>query len=373
MRIALLSYGLDRPLSGISRYTVELARILAALPGNHEIHLLAAGRLGTLAQETGFPVTPLPGCSRLPGLMTLGNVMIPWQARRLHLDIVHDPTGVTPFLFGVGGAKTVVTVHDVFAWSCPGYSTFADTLIYRHWLPRVLPAVDAVITVSQASKSDIIRYLKVDRDKVHIIYHWIHAALKRSADPEVATIKARYGIPNRYILFLGSVEERKNLRRLLQACARLWQEGEGRALVVAGPQKWKYKHILQSVEELGIGQRVIFTGYVPDRDLPALYSAADLFVFPSLYEGFGLPPLEAMACGTPVICANTSSLPEVVGDAAIMVDPYDVEALADAMHRVLSDAMLREELCQKGLARAQQFTWEKAARETLAVYTEVRG
>ncbi|MGB9880037.1 MAG: glycosyltransferase family 4 protein, partial [Anaerolineae bacterium] len=122
-----------------------------------------------------------------------------------------------------------------------------------------------------------------------------------------------------------------------------------------------------------IADRVVFTGYVPDEDLPALYSGADLFVFPSLYEGFGLPPLEAMACGTPVVCSKASSLPEVVGDAALMVDPYDVEALAEAMHRVLSDAVLREELRGKGLARAQQFTWEKAARETLAVYEEVLG
>ena len=371
MRIALLAYGLNRPLSGISRYTVELTRALAAVPGGPEVVLLAAGGLGSLAKETALEHVTLFGCSKLPGLVTLGSVLIALQARRLQVDIVHDPTGVTPFLFGADGAKTVVTVHDVFAWSCPGHSTLPDMLIYRYWLPRVLPRVDAVSTVSQRSKADIMHYLKIPSEKVHVVYRWTHNALYPSIPSEMARVKIHYNLPDGYILYLGSVEERKNLQRLLQACACLWRHGEQRPLVVAGPRKWKYARIMQAVEELGIADRVIFTGYVPDEDLPALYAGADLFVFPSLYEGFGLPPLEAMACGTPVVCSSSSSLPEVVGDAAVMVDPYDVEALAEAMHRVLSDAVLREELRTKGLARAKMFTWEKAAQETLAVYEQV--
>ncbi|MGC8787518.1 MAG: glycosyltransferase family 4 protein, partial [Anaerolineae bacterium] len=343
MRIGLLAYGLDRPLSGISRYTVELTRTLAALPGGHEVHLLAAGGVGSLAQETGSRVASLPSCSRLPGLVTLGNVLIPRGARRLQVNIVHDPTGVTPFLFGADGAKTVVTIHDVFAWSCPGHSTWSDMLIYRYWLPRVLPRVDAVIAVSQTSRTDIVNHLRIPHSQVHVIYEGVDTHYHPISSEEAAQTASRYGLPKRYILFVGSVEERKNLRRLLQACARLWQGSEVCPLVVVGPHKWKYRRILQTVEELGISKRVIFTGYVPDEALPALYSGADLFVFPSLYEGFGLPPLEAMACGTPVVCSKASSLPEVVGDAALMVDPYDVEALAEAMHRVLSDAVLREE------------------------------
>nr|MBC7245819.1 glycosyltransferase family 4 protein [Chloroflexota bacterium] len=373
MRIAILVYGLDRPLSGISRYTVELARALAALPEGPEVRLLAAGGVGPLAEATPFPSIPLLGCSRLPGLVTLGNVLIPRKAHNLHVDIVHDPTGVTPFLFGVGGARMVVTIHDVFAWSCPGHSALPDTLIYRYWLPRVLPRVNAVITVSQVSKTDIVNYLRIPDDKVHVIYEGVDASYHPIPWEETGQMTSRYGLPRGYILFVGSVEERKNLRRLLQAYALLCERGEQRRLVVVGPHKWKYTRILQTVAELGIGQRVIFTGYIPDEDLPALYSGADLFVFPSLYEGFGLPPLEAMACGTPVVCSNAGSLPEVVGDAALLVDPYDVEALAEAMHRVLHDPALCEELRQKGLARAQQFTWEKAALETLAVYEGVLG
>ena len=143
--------------------------------------------------------------------------------------------------------------------------------------------------------------------------------------------------------------------------------------MIAGPRKWKYARILQAVEELELEAHTIFTGYIPDEDLPAIYSGADLFVFPSLYEGFGLPPLEAMACGTPVVCSNAASLPEVVGDAAIMVDPYDVEGLAQAMRRVLADRDLQEDLRQRGLERAKLFSWEKTARETMQVYEKVLG
>jgi len=371
VRIALIAYGLDRPLSGISRYTLELTRALAALPGGHEVLLLAAGSTGALTEGNNLRSVPLFGCSRLPGLVTLGNVLIPWKARRLQVDIVHDPTGVTPFLFGAGGARTVVTLHDVFAWSCPGHSTLLDTLIYRYWLPRVLPKTDAVITISEASRLDILHYLKVNPSKVHIVPRWVHAALKPSSEAEVAALKARYRLPERYMLFLGSVEKRKNLHGLLGAYARLQHTGAYIPLVITGLKPRKYPALAQMLQQLNEPASVIFTGYVPDEDLPAIYCGADLFVFPSLYEGFGLPPLEAMACGTPVVCSNTSSLPEVVGDAAITVDPYDVEALADAMHRVLSDAALREELRAKGLARAKMFTWEKAARETLAVYEKV--
>jgi glycosyltransferase involved in cell wall biosynthesis len=372
MRIGLLTYALNRPLSGISRYTLELARVLAALEDRPEVVLLTAGGVGPLV-DGGFQRVPLPGCRLLPGLMTLGNVMIPLLARRLGLDVVHDPTGVTPFIFGAGGTRTVVTVYDVFPWSCPGTSTLLEVLIYRHWLPLVLPRVDAVITVSQTSKADIVHYLKVPADRILVVHAGVSAVYRPLPTDEVARIGAEYSLPEGYILFVGSVEERKNLRGLLHACARLWQAGERRPLVVVGARKWKHAGIMKTVRKLNLERYLIFTGYVPEADLPALYNGADLFVFPSLYEGFGLPPLEAMACGTPVVCSNAASLPEVVGDAAIMVDPYDVDGLAEAMHRVLTDTGLREELREKGLARARQFTWERTARETVAVYREVAG
>jgi len=364
-------YGLDRPLSGISRYALELAHALGGLSDGPELVWLVAGRADPLGRNDRCGTTSLRGCGRLPGLLTLGNLAIPAAARRCGLDLIHDPTGLTPFLFGAGRARTVVTVHDVFAWSIPGHSTLADTLIYRHWLPHVLPRVDAVITISQVSRADIVQYLRIPPQKIHIVYRCVGERYHPVSDPQIAQVRRSYGLPQSYFLFVGSVEKRKNLHRLLQAGSQLWQSGEHRPLVVVGARRRKYAQIINTLQELSLERHVIFTGHVPEADLPALYSGADLFVFPSLYEGFGLPPLEAMACGTPVVTSNTSSLPEVVGDAAITVDPYDVEALAEAMRRVLSDADLAHDLRQRGLERAARFSWDHAARETIDVYREV--
>jgi glycosyltransferase involved in cell wall biosynthesis len=372
VRLGLLTYGLDRPLTGIGRYTVELARALARAESSLELTLLAAGKPEALRGDGGrWAELAMPGCRLLPGLMTLGNVLIPAAARRLGLDVVHDPTGVTPLVFGAAGARIVVTVHDVFAWSYPGTSSPLDTLIYRHWLPRVLPRAETVITVSHHSKTDIIRYLGVAADKVQVIHLAISNRYRPTTTQEIAAARSRYNLPQNCILITGSVEERKNTRRLLEAYAQLRRGGEQRPLVIAGARRRKSAGVVETVSRLGLERQVIFTGYVAEADLPAVYSGADLFVFPSLYEGFGLPPLEAMACGAPVVCSNAASLPEVVGDAALLFDPQDVDGMAEAMQRVLADTALRQEMRQRGLARAQQFTWERTARETAAVYRQV--
>jgi len=370
MRVGLVTYALDRPLSGLSRYAVELARALRARAVDLDTVLLTAGGAGPLAAE-GLPQVALPGCSRWPALFTWGSVVVPWAARRAGVDLIHDPSGATPFLFGAGAMGTVVTVHDTFAWSVPGHSTQIDTWLYRYWLPRLLPRVDAVISVSQASKADIVRYVGVPERKVHVTYEGVSPACRPLPAHETAAVAARLGWPDSYILFLGSVETRKNVRGLLRAYAHLRQMGETRPLLVAGIARGKVAPLEEMLQDLDLQRHVLLTGYVADEDLPALYSAADLFAFPSLYEGFGLPPLEAMACGAPVVCSNAGSLPEVVGDAALTVDPHDVEGLALAMRRVLQDAELAQELRRRGLQRARLFSWQKAARETVAVYEQV--
>ncbi len=367
MRVGFLTYALERPLAGIGRYAVELARALAAREDGLEIVLLTAGGPGPLA-GLGLRQVSLPGCRLLPGLITLGNLLIPILARRLRLDIVHDTTGVTPLALGAGGARTVVTVHDVIPWSFPGVSTTLDTVIYRRWLPWVLPRVDGILTVSECSRADLTRYLHIPPDRIHNTSEGVADAYRPATESAIAQVRARYGLSAPYILYVGSVEERKNLRGVLQAYARLRQRGLACSLAIVGAAKWKYDGIMRTLADLQLADEVVFTGYVPDDDLPVLYSGAAVFAFPSLYEGFGLPALEAMACGTPVVAANTSSLPEVVGDAALTVDPADVEALAEAMGRVLADEALRQELRDKGLGRARQFTWQRAAERTVAVY-----
>jgi glycosyltransferase involved in cell wall biosynthesis len=184
------------------------------------------------------------------------------------------------------------------------------------------------------------------------------------------SIKQKYHLPDRFILFVGTLEPRKNIIRLLEAYARI-KDKLPHKLVIAGTKGWLYQPIFEAVKRLSLRNNVIFLGYVDDGNLPALYNLADLFVYPSIYEGFGLPVLEAMACGIPVITSNVSSLPEVAGDAAVLVDPYNVKELAGAMKHVLTNASLRKQVINKGFQQAKNFSWKKCARETLKVYEEV--
>jgi glycosyltransferase involved in cell wall biosynthesis len=252
--------------------------------------------------------------------------------------------------------QKVVTVCDAFPYVTPKTSTTLENLVFRLWLPIALHRADAVITISECSRNDIAHYLPVPKEKIFVIPISNSPAYRPLPAEAVQPVLAKLTIPMPYILYVGSLEPRKNLLRLLQAYAQLRQQDTRWHLVIVGARNfWKNAPVVETVEELALKPWVHFTGFVEEEDLPALYNGADLFAFPSLYEGFGLPPLEAMACGTPVVTSNSSSLPEVVGDAAIMVDPYDVDAIAGAMARVLNDPALAADLRQRGLARAGQF------------------
>jgi glycosyltransferase involved in cell wall biosynthesis len=363
MRVGLVCYGLDRPLTGIGRYSVELVRALVALPDAPDLLLLAAGGAGPLT-DCGLPVVNLPGCRLLPALLTLGQAELRGLAARHRLDIVHDLTGIAPFGLGVGRARTISTVYDVIPLSFPGVSTRLDALIYRRWLPWMLPRLDTVITVSDSSRRDITRFMRVDPARIHVIPGAVSPRWQPPDADALRAARAAYSLPERYLLYVGNVEARKNLQRVIAAYATLPTDTP--PLVIVGPHKWRYSAIVAAAAELG--DRLIFTGYVDDAHLPAVYGGALLFLFPSLYEGFGLPVLEAMACGTPVITSTASSLPEVAGDAALLVDPTDTDAIAAAMVRLLADADLQHELRKKGLARAADFSWPQAARRTLTAY-----
>jgi glycosyltransferase involved in cell wall biosynthesis len=227
MRLGLLLYGLDGTFGGIGRYSVELARALSQSEHGIDLTLLTTGRALDPSYAGRSRQVRLPGCRLLPGLITLGNLAIPAISRAENLSLVHDPTGVSPFMLGAAGAKTVVTLHDTFPLAFPGTSTFLDTVIHRHWLPRVLPRVDAIVTVSESSKRDIVRYLKVSAAKVHVTSEGVNPIYQPVSRETVARTRTRYGLPPSYILFVGSVERRKNLRSLLLACARSGGEASG--------------------------------------------------------------------------------------------------------------------------------------------------
>lgn len=273
----------------------------------------------------------------------------------------------------------VVTVHDIVPYLVrhdPEQSTFRHP--FDVWFDRLamkgLKTADRLIAISQYTKTTLLEALACPEEKIDVVLQGVDQTVFRPV-PVSSDFRSRYGLDggSRYVLYVGAESPRKNLPRLLQAFALLRQRMPDVRLVKVGTPEYlpQFRQLTQLIDTLDLGQHVRFLDHLPEEDLVAFYNAADLFVFPSLYEGFGLPPLEAMACGTPVVCSNAASLPEVVGDAAITVDPYDVEALAEAMYRVLGDPDLQQDLRRRGLERAAGFTWERTARETVQVYQEV--
>lgn len=366
-RIGLVDYGTDRPTIGITRYTQEL--IVALQTSDVPVTVLRAG--GTVPTNG---LVPLWGAARVPGLLTLGQAEIGWHAWQHDLALIHDPSGVVPLCATRG--RRVATIHDAIPYVYPETNTKLVWLLFHVWLPIAVRRLHGIITVSHHSKRDIVRYLRVHPERVTVVPHGVDAHYRPMNPAHVRAVLERNGIDGPYILYVSAVEprkKRKNLPRLLEAFAQLRQWSKRWRLVIVGAVRKDYRPVFDTVERLELTPHVQFTGFADEAELPALYGGADLFVLPSLYEGFGLPVLEAMACGTPVVTSNVSSLPEVAGDAALLVDPYDVDELADAMRRILADRDLAMELRCKGLARAETFSWERTARETIAVYERVLG
>jgi glycosyltransferase involved in cell wall biosynthesis len=295
---------------------------------------------------------------------------IPRGLRTQHIDLFHgfDHIGV-PLFAKVG--RYVATIHDMIPLLWPPWVTRKHRLVVTAAYTRLRQQVDIVITPSEATKADVVRHLQINPQRIAVIPWGCDERFQPGGDPEhFAVVQQRYRLPPQYLLFVGTLEPRKNLTTLLHAYAMLRAErrAEGLKLVVAGRTGWLYADIFDTVKLLGLEEEVIFTGFVDDEDLPDLYRGGRLFVYPSLYEGFGLPILEAMASGLPVITSDLASMPEVAGDAAILVDPHDPKAIAEGIVRILAEDRLRDTLIQKGLGRARRFTWDSVAQQTLELY-----
>jgi glycosyltransferase involved in cell wall biosynthesis len=265
----------------------------------------------------------------------------------------------------------VATIHDMIPLLWPQWVTYKHRLVVMAAYARLRRQADCIITPSEATKADVVNHLHISPQRIVVIPWGCEARFQPHGNPEhLAAVQQRYRLPAQYLLFVGTLEPRKNLITLLHAYARLRAEGHAKdvKLVIAGRMGWLYADIFAAVRTLALDTEVIFTGFVHDTDLPALYRGAHLLVFPSLYEGFGLPILEAMASGVPVVTSTTASMPEVAGDAALLVDPHQPEAIAAGIAQVLSQDQLRQAMIEKGLDRAQRFTWERVAQRTLEVY-----
>lgn len=269
-------------------------------------------------------------------------------------------------------ARSVFTLHDTAYLLFPEYHLPRNRIYLRAMMPRFLERADRIIAVSENTRRDALRLYRLDPGKIEVIPEGVDARFRPDVDGTiVADVRRRYGLPERFILCISTIEPRKNLTTLLEAYAALRHDHPDVRLVIVGGRGWLFERFFERLRSLGLEEEVVLTGYVPDEDVPALLNAAEVFAFPSEFEGFGLPPLEAMACGVPVVCSNAASLPEVVGEAGVLLPPRDVAAWVEALGRLLDDAQVREDLRARGLERASRFTWDAAARRTLDVYRSV--
>lgn len=314
----------------------------------------------------------------LPPRWRIRNIPFPrlWTHLRLGLEmllhrprVLFVPAHVVPLIH----PRTIVTIHDL------GYLIYPEAHgRFSRWYLRASTRWSArqarrIIAVSQATADDIVKYTGVKADKIRVIHHGYDLRFKRITDErQINAAKQRIGLlPNeKYMLYVGTIQPRKNLVRLVEAWAKLGEEAAGYKLVLGGKSGWLYADIYKKVRQLGLEGYVVLPGYLHDEDLPALYSGASLFTLVSLYEGFGLPALEALACGTPTLVSNTTSLPEIVGDAAILCNPEDVDSIAAALRQGLTDEPLRQRLQQAGPEQAAKFSWQLCAEQTLAALLE---
>ena len=371
MRIAFDGTTLTPGRTGVGYYTEHLLQHLAreVESAGHELIVVSNQPIDT--------TQPLPRHVRVHDRMRFP-LRIAWLQMlagrvldSVRADVAHFTNGMLPL--GTSAAR-VVTIHDVSLKLYPECHPLRRRVINRPLVAVAAKVADAVVAVSHSARNDLLKFHQIPAERVSVVHEAAGPGFKPIADiRQHARIRMRYGLPERFLLYVGAIEPRKNLPRLMEAFKAARQQGVAHELVCVGPYGWSSRDLYRRVDDLGLRRIVHFTGYVPRADLPVIYNLADVFVFPSIYEGFGLPVIEAMACGTPVITANSSSLAEIAAGAAETVDPYDTEALTDAIVRLAADRERRQVLSARGLARAQEFSWERTAKEMLALYGRVAG
>jgi glycosyltransferase involved in cell wall biosynthesis len=353
---------------GIGTYVRNLLRHLSRIDHDTEYVLLCRPADYGLVEGLGENFRPV--AESAPSYSVREQLLVPMDLRRERVDLFHAPHYVLPPLTPV---RSVVTIHDCIHLRFPQYLPHKLGYAYaRASLWFATHRSSRIMTVSEASKRDILRYFRVPAAKIDVIHNAIDERFGRMpAEEEIARVRERYQLNDPFVLYAGNIKPHKNLERLIEAFHMLRRgDLEHVKLLIIGDEVSKYATLRRAVHRYKLHKHVRFFGFVPDETLAVLYRLASVFVFPSLYEGFGLPPLEAMASGTPVVTSNVSSLPEVVGDAALLVDPYEPEAIAQAMREVLTDQALRESLVRKGLARVGLFSWDRSVRRVREIYEE---
>lgn len=359
--------------TGVGYYTYNLLHALVRMPRDERQYTLYLRRPWPAADVQDLFDSVAPKVLRFPLLWA--QIRLPFELWHAPQDVYFFPAPVLPLLYQP--ANSVVTVHDVaFLFFPKGFSP-----LLRLWLNLAtrlgVARAKKIIAVSEATRQDLIAHYKVPPEKIVVVHHGVHEHFRLFQPSEQSTLDAirrKYHLQQPYLLCIGTLQRRKNIPRLLQAFYLLKEKYHlPQQLVLIGQRApdLPEQEIFAMIRRLALEQHVVWTGYVAHEDLPALLNGADLFVLPSLYEGFGMPLLEAMACGVPVACSNVSSFPEVVGDAGLLFDPYNIDSITTTIYRGLTDEDCRISLIARGIQRAAQFSWETTARKTLAVLEEV--
>jgi len=352
--------------AGIGQYILHLINGLAQIDRENEYVILQSRKDDTtIVQQPNFRRVSL----WTPSHHRLERVSLNMELMRLGLDLLHSPDFIPPHR---PSCKSVITVHDLAFLLYPHFLTKESARYYGH-IDQAVCWTDHIIAVSNCTKRDTIEHLGVPEDKITVVYEATNPIFHPiDRDQARQQVRDRYGVEGPFVLFVSTIEPRKNVPTLLlafrQLCECYQQDVE---LVLAGSKGWLFEDVYNLVGELNLDDRIHMIGQVPSEDLLNLYNAAELLAHPAFYEGFGLPPLEAMSCGLPAVVANVASLPEVVGDAALLIDPNERDELTVAMWRVLTDQALNQEMRTKGLRQAERFSWTRAAQETLDIYRRV--
>ncbi len=374
MRVALNGWFLNAPSTGTGQYLRNLIRALAPILSENDAELTVIAPQSETNLDLPFQLTR-PRLSGNLGKVEFEHLTFPRVCRRGNFTLAHIPHLGPPLFPSI---PTVVTIHDLIPMILPDYRGSRAVRIYTRLAAAGARRAKIIIADSEASRRDILKHLQIPPERVRVVYLAADEKFQPAVDTaERERVRMKYSLPEEFVLYLGGLDVRKNLAVLIQAFAALRLECEaGWRLVIAGglparSQSAFFPDPRVLAQDARILDAVQLIGHVAEEDKPALYSRARALVYPSLYEGFGLPPLEAMACGTAVICSNSSSLPEVVGDAGILLPPREVKAWTEALRRVMRDEAFCRELRARGLIRAKNFSWERTARETFEVYRQV--
>ena len=373
MKIGINARYLQNIHTGIANYLLNLILNLRMIDKKNEyILFLGSNKLipkAILDKKFDYDIPKIHASNQVLKILW-AHLYLPFAIKKLKLDIFHESAFVAPIF---KNCKTITTIYDLAFLYFPHCYTFRNRLYFKSLLSKSIKQSDSIITISESSKKDIIDNFQVSPDKIDVIYPGVDETFHTLENKDLMEeVKKIYKIKKNFILTVSSITPRKNLSRLIKSFKLLKDEKKiNWQLVIVGGKGWLYEDVFKEVSRYKLQEDIIFCGYVPQKHLLCLYNAASLFVYPSLYEGFGLPVLEAMACACPVVASNTSSMPEACADAALLVNPNNIEEFSSAINAIKDNSTLRQILIKKGLEQAKRFSWRRTAEKTLNAYIKV--